>query len=125
MTRGISREPRVEVARIEELTKWCPLEEEVDGQDLIWFRGDSMQDVLEGMPVRGWPQPRRDIGMLIGQLTRRMRMQLMARKAIMNGPMMMDMGSDMGSEMGGGMGGDMGGSMGGGMGPMDENGIEY
>merc|ERR1712223_2313915 len=36
----VSPEPPVEEARIEELTDWAPLDKEVDGEELIWFRGD-------------------------------------------------------------------------------------
>ena len=86
----VSPEPPVEEARIEELTDWSPLDKEVDGEELIWFRGDSLEDILdpEAVVVRGWPsrgsvEPMMRIKMIMDRL----KMRKMAQMAVLNGPM--------------------------------------
>jgi len=86
----VSPEPPVENPRIEELTDWAPVDKEVDGEELIWFRGDSLADILdpEAVVVRGWPSRGSVEPMMrIKMIMERLKMRKMAQMAVLNGPM--------------------------------------
>ena len=102
-TTEISPEPHVESPCIGELTRWSPLEAEVDGRNIVWFRGDSLADIFEGMPISGWPRPRRDPMAVIKELMLTLKMMQMAREALLNGPMIGRDDKMDGGMMGGGI----------------------